>query len=80
MKLSNGCPGTLQMWYHVVSATVVKTESQGMAISPWVVGVKVSVTMAKRPGWQPIIDHTVSPGNSVSTCISKKMSAIETFW
>ena len=76
MKSSRVWPGTLQMWYQVVSATVVNTESQGTAMLPCVSGVSVSVTRVNMPGWQPTEAQMVSPGNSVSTCISAKMSAM----
>ena len=42
------------MWYQVVSATVVKTESHGTAILPCVIGVSVSVMRVYNPGWQPV--------------------------
>ena len=76
MKASRVCPGALQMWCHEVSATVVNTESQGTAMLPWVFAVSVSMTRVNIPGWQPTEAQIVSPGNSVSTCISAKISAM----
>ena len=38
------------MWYHVVSATVVNTESQGTETLPCMSEVSVSVTMVNIPG------------------------------